>query len=297
MLVLGASIACAITANADPRADEILKQARAAAGGEEQLQKVQSLSIKGQYRRFFGEHEIAGDREINISLPDKYLVEDASNPGGLSTAMIMTRGLNGDHAWTGSGGGGGGMFFRMAGPGGKDIPPEQIEAIQKKQFGLEFTRYLLAILIMPPPSLAVEFKYAGESHVEDAKADVIEVTGPDKLAVRLFFDKQTHLPLLLSYRGNKPRIMTAFKMSTDKNAKPDEAAKSREEAMKKMASEPMQKPEEVDFFIRLADYKRVNGLSLPHKFTFLTESDVSEEFEISKYQLNAQFKSDKFEKR
>ena len=31
---------------------------------------------------------------------------------------------------------------------------------------------------------------------------------------------------------------------------------------------------------------------LPHKLTFLTDSEVSEEFEISKYQLNPQFKAD-----
>ena len=28
---------------------------------------------------------------------------------------------------------------------------------------------------------------------------MIEVTGPDKFAMRLFFDEQTHMPLLLSY--------------------------------------------------------------------------------------------------
>jgi len=35
---------------------------------------------------------------------------------------------------------------------------------------------------------------------------------------------------------------------------------------------------------------------VPHKLTFLTENEVSEEFEISKYQLNPQFKADRFEK-
>jgi hypothetical protein len=55
-------------------------------------------------------------------------------------------------------------------------------------------------------------------------------------------------------------------------------------------------PEEVDFFIRLTDHKKVDGVMLPHKFTFLTESEVSEEFEISKYQVNPQFNADKFQK-
>jgi hypothetical protein len=35
---------------------------------------------------------------------------------------------------------------------------------------------------------------------------------------------------------------------------------------------------------------------LPHKLTFLTGDEVSEEFEISKYQVNPQFKADLFEK-
>jgi len=281
----------------DPRAQEILKQARAAMGGEELLQKIQSLGLKGQYRRIIGERELGGDREISILLPDKYLVEDAFNQGGLSTSMINFRGLNGERAWNGNSGGGGGMFIRMGGPGGQQPTPEQMEAIFRKQYQSEFTRYLLAILTMPPPSFAVEYKYAGESEVEDAHADVIDVSGPDAFSVRLFFDKQTHMPLLLSYRGNKPRMMTTFNTSAGKNEKPEEAIKkAKEEAEKKMSLEPAAKPEQVDFFIRLTDYKKVDGVLLPHKLTLLTEAEVSEEFTVSKYQINPQFKLDKFQK-
>jgi len=76
---------------------------------------------------------------------------------------------------------------------------------------------------------------------------------------------------------------------------PEELKKARDDAEKKMKEEPAV-PEEVEFFIRLSDHKKVDGLMLPHKFTFLAESEVSEEFEISKYQVNPQFKADKFEK-
>src|SRR5215211_1731798 len=121
----------------DARAQQILKQAREAIGGEEQLQKIQGLQIKGQYRRAFGERQMGGEREINILLPNKYLVEDAMNAGGLSTAMINTRALNGDKAWSGNSGGGGGMFIRMAGPGGQQISPEQMEAMQRRIYSAE----------------------------------------------------------------------------------------------------------------------------------------------------------------
>jgi len=278
-------------ANDDPKAKEILKQARQAIGGDEQLQKVQGLQVNGKYSRVFGDRQMGGDRELSILLPNNYLVEDAMNAGGLSTAMISTRALSGGKAWSGNSGGGG-MVFRMAGPGGAQVSPEQMEEMQRRIYNAEFSRYLLAMILTPPPSLAVEYKYAGESDVEDIKADVIDVTGPDNFSVRVFFDKSSHIPLLLSYRGPKPRVMTMTRQAGSR----EDIAKAREEAEKKMRTEVPPAPEEVDFYIRLEDHKKVGGLMLPHKLTFLTENEVSEEFEISKYQLNPQFKADRFEK-
>jgi hypothetical protein len=293
LLIVSLLTTSAVFAN-DLRAEEVMKQAREAIGAE-RLQKIESLYINGQYRRVFGDRQMAGDREISISLPDKYLVEDSMNPGGMSTSVMNTRGLNGERAWSGSSGGGG-MIIRMgSGPGGAQLTPEQMEAAQRRMYHAEFSRYLLAIILMPPPSLQVEFKYAGESDVEETPADVVDVTGPDRFSVRLFFDKKTHLPLLLSYRGPKPRMLTMTRQGGDR-ANAEELKKAREEAEKKLRAEAPTAPEEVDFFIRLSDHKKVDGVMLPHKFTFLTESEVSEEFEISKYQVNPQFKADKFEK-
>lgn len=279
----------------DPKAQAIIKQARAAIGGDEALNKLEGISIKGQYRRVLGERQMGGDRELDFQFPDKYLAEDAFNPGGMATAMISTRGLNGEQAWQGSSGGGGGMIFRIGTPGGAQATPEQMEAALRRVYRIEQTRYLLAMLVTPASSMALDYKYIGESDVEDIKADVIEVTGPDKFSVRLFFDQQSHIPLLLSYRAPKPRIMTMTR-SAGQNPTPDQIKKAREDAEKSMHADSMDKPEEVDFFIRLTDHKKVNGVLLPFKFTFLTESEVSEEFEISKYQLNPPFKADRFQK-
>jgi len=296
LLILTLILSSATAAFADDaRAQEILKQARQAIGGEEKLQQIQGLQINGQYRRVFGERQMGGDREIDILLPNKYLVEDAMNAGGLSTALINTRGLNGDKAWSANSGGGGGMVFRIAGPGGQQASPEQMEAMLKRVYNAEFTRYLLAMILTPPPSLSVEYKYAGESDVEDAKADVIDISGADNFSMRVFFDQKSHLPLLLSYRGPKPRVMTMTRQAGSA-PKPEELKKAQEDAEKKMHAEAPSVPEEVDFYIRLTDHKKVGGIMLPHKLTFLTENEVSEEFEISKYQLNPQFKADHFDK-
>jgi hypothetical protein len=294
IIVTALSISTSSALADDARAQEILKQARAAIGGQEQLQKIQGLNINGQYRRIFGERQLGGDREISILLPNKYLIEDSMNPGGLATSMINYRTLNGEHAWNGQSGGGGGMIFRI-GPGGAQATPEQMEAALRRMLQIEMARYLLALTLTAPESFAVDYKYAGESDVDDAKAEVVDVTGPENFAIRLFFDKATHLPLLISYRGPKPRIVTMTRPAGGQ-VKPEDVKKAREDAEKHLAESPSQ-PEEVDFYIRLSDHKKVGGLLLPHKFTFLTGEEVSEEFEVSKYQLNPQFKSDKFEKR
>ena len=294
LLLLSILFAPSALAN-DARAEEILKQAREAIGGE-RLQKLEALNINGQYRRVFGDRQMGGDREISIALPNKYLVEDSMNPGGLSTAMINYRGLNGERAWSGSSGGGG-MVFRMAGPGGQQLSPEQMEASLRRIFQAEFMRYVLAMTLAAPASMSLEYKYAGESDVDGEPADVLDVTGPDHFSARIFFDKKNHLPLLLSYRGPKPRIVTMSRPAGGAARSQEDIKKAREEAEKKIESEHSPAaPEEVDFFIRLSDHKKVEGLMLPFKFTFLTESEVSEEFEIAKYQVNPQFKADKFEK-
>src|SRR5687768_8543853 len=194
--LLTLTLLCAAIVFADSRAEEVLKQAREAIGGEERLQKLEGLHINGQYRRVMGDRQMAGDREISILLPNKYLIEDAMSMGGMSTSIINTRGLNGERAWSGSSGGGNMIIRFGSGPGGAQLTPEQMEAAQRRMYQAEFSRYLLATILTP--SFPVEYKYAGESDVEDAPADVIDVTGPDKFSARIFFDKKTHLPLVLS---------------------------------------------------------------------------------------------------
>ena len=54
------------------------------------------------------------------------------NPGGMSTSLINTRGLNGERAWSGSSGGGGMVFRMTSGPGGAQLTPEQMEAAQRR---------------------------------------------------------------------------------------------------------------------------------------------------------------------
>jgi hypothetical protein len=55
--------------------------------------------------------------------------------------------------------------------------------------------------------MPLEFTDGGEAESPDGKADVVNVKGPGSFAARLFIDKSSHRPLMLSYQGVAPRMV------------------------------------------------------------------------------------------
>ncbi len=280
-----AAVAATTTPDGAARAEETLKQARAAAGGEEKLRSVQSLTARGKYRRVFGERETSGERELSFQFPDKFLVADSFAVGGLNTATTTSKGLNGDDAWQG---GRGGMFII----GGPQMTEEQKTAMYRRNFQIEWARLALGMLLTTQPSFPVQFTYAGEADAEDGKADVLDAAGPEKFAARLFLDKQTHLPLMLTYKTTARRMAAGGGLGIRHGMSKEEVDKMIREQQEKMGP-----PREVEHQIRFSDFRKVGGLMLPHRITQTSDSnDMTEEWEITKYEINPQLKPDTFKK-
>ncbi|HEX8354231.1 MAG TPA: hypothetical protein VF611_15085 [Pyrinomonadaceae bacterium] len=275
------------------RAEEVMKQARAAMGGEEKLRGVQSLSFKGKFRRVMQEREMSGEREFDLQLPDKFSKTESFLAGGSTTSITTSQTLSGAESWSS---GRGGMIF-MRGDGREPTQEEKDRAAKAatQRMRAEMARYVLALLAAPPAGFPVEFTYVGEATADDGSADVVDAAGPDGFAARLFLDKQTHLPLMLSYRAPKPRVFTMTMQGGGKGGKsPEEAAK---EAQEKMKADAAAKPEEVEMQWRFSDYRQTGGLTLPHRITSGPDGETTDEFEIKSYTVNPQFKSDKFQKK
>ena len=73
----------------------------------------------------------------------------------------------------------------------------------------ELSRLMLGWFAAAHPSLSVEFTYAGEAESPDGKADVVDAKNADGFNARLFIDRETRLPLMVTYRGPQPRVVTA----------------------------------------------------------------------------------------
>jgi hypothetical protein len=292
ILIIGAAMADIFSGvsaqDAAAKAQQLTREARAALGGD----KLKSLSATGNYRRTFGQMEMSGEVSYDLLLPDKMMKTETMSPApSLEITRVET--LNGDDVWEDQqqrGGGGGMMIFRR-GPGGPGVDPQKAQDMMRQGVRSDFARLLISWLLTTPSSFPVEFSFAGEAESPDGKADVLEAKGPGGFAARLFLDQKTHYPLMLTYNGKKPRIVTQT-AAPGAPRNPEEM----EKRMKEMEAEAAKQPD-VEFRIYLSDYREVNGVSFPHKLARSIENEVNEELEIKTVKINPQFKPEKFVKK
>src|SRR5262249_3217125 len=154
-----------------------------------------------------GGTEMSGEVNIEMILPDKMLKSETMRPFG-DVEINRIEAINGDNVWEDqqqSGGGGGMVVIRR---GGHIGDPQKAQELMRKDIRTDFARLCLGMLLTTASSFPVQYEYAGEAESPDGKADVLEVKGENKFAVQLFLDQKTHRPLMMTYKGKKPRVIT-----------------------------------------------------------------------------------------
>ncbi len=277
-MLVSALAALPSTARAqDPaaRAAAVLEEASTALGGAEALRAVKTLQAAGAFRRAFGEMQTEGELELLLEAPDKLRRnEEIVVPGGAT--MTRTEVVNGDEVWDDSGQRGGmghGMAIVMRGPGGANLDPAQLKEMQRRTRRAELARHAAAWLLAFDGTAV----HAGVAEAPDGRADVIEITPAGGSSFRLFIDQQTHLPLMVTWRGPQPRVMV--RRGGGGAPAPESAP-----------------PTEVTFEMRLGDYREVDGVRLPHHISRAINGQEGEEWTIETYNVNPSLKSNTFTK-
>ena len=197
------------------KATEILAAARQAIG-DKKLDGLKAFAVEASVQRNVNTMQMTSDVEILLELPDKYV---RSEVGSGPMSMTMSSGFVGDKAVRPANAAsmaGGAMVIRM-GPGGpmpsgEKPSPEEQERIDKQMLRnsrADISRLMLGWFASTHPALTVEYTYAGEAESPDGKADVIDAKNADGFTARLFIDRETHLPLMVTYQGPQPRMITA----------------------------------------------------------------------------------------
>ena len=216
-LLLGAD---GTRAAGDGKATDVLTAARKAIG-DKKLDALKTLSVEASVQRNVNTMQMTSDVEILLELPDKYV---RSEVGSGPMSMTMSSGFIGDKAIRPANAtsmAGGAMIIRMGpgpGPGGpmpsgeKPTPEEQerIDRQMLRSARADISRLMLGWFASTHPALAADYTYAGEAESPDGKADVIDARNADGFSARLFIDRESHLPLMVTYQGPQPR-MTPFR--------------------------------------------------------------------------------------
>jgi len=305
--------AARLTATGD-KATEAIAAARKAIG-DKKLDALKTLSVEASMQRNVNTMQMTSDIEILLELPDRYVrTESSSGPMAMAVGA-MTVGFNGEKVIrpaNSSFAPGGGMVIRM-GPGGpmpgagEKLAPEEQERLDKqmlRSYRTDLSRLMLGWFGAAHPALNAQYTYAGEAESPDGKADVIDAKNADGFSARLFIDQQTHLPLMVTYQGQQPRVITAGgpmragpgagagdrrEMSEEDRKKAREAAEQQIQEMQK------QPPAMVEFTIFFDDWRDVGGVKFPHKLRRAVAGATNEEWTVNKVKVNPKIDAKKFE--
>ncbi len=251
----------------DEKAAQLLGQARAALGGDKNLNAVQGLSCAGSYARTLGDRQMSGELTLDLQLPDKMLRTETSNPIGDMT-IVVEQGVNGEKLLRSQRtlNGPPGAILRMA------APPANAdgEAQAVRNARADMTRLLLALVLAPPPSMPLEYAYGGEAQSDEGAADVV---------------------LMLQYRGLAP-LMRIQTQTVQGPPDPERMRRAEQAAHDAAAAQPPPQPVDITLFVD--DYKTVNGVQLPHHFSRSIDGTPIEEMTCKTIRINPSFKADAF---
>ena len=296
----------------DAKAAEVLAAARKAIGGSK-LDALKSLSVEASIQRNVGNMQMQTESEMLVEMPDKYVRSDASS-GPMQ--MKFTTGFNGDRAILPAGASavpGGGFMIRMgpgaahADPHAEKPTPEQVAELNRvsvRNYRQEISRMMLGWFAAAHPSIKAQYTYAGEAESPDGKAHIIDVKDEDGFSARLFIDQNTKLPLMVTYKGRLPRMVTnteggrggdrqtrAQQLSEEAARKVREDQNKRVEELKTATAHPSPM---VDFTLYFEDWREVDGINFPHIVRRANEGTTNEEWKINKVKVNPKIDAKKF---
>jgi hypothetical protein len=306
---------------AQDRVAGIIAATRKALGGEDKIAGLKALSAEGPFRRSMGAREMEGTLTVTLGRPDKMHRLEELAMGGMVGGPVIERTmvLNGATSWEDSqnrGGMGGGMRIMInqgPGPGGGQMTPEQLNEARTRRMRVQMYR-LTAALIADAGSPWVD---AGIAESPDGKADILEIKEETGRTLRLFIDQSTKLPVMVQYQDPKPVIMMggprgpggpggpgmppppppAGAPSAGGPPLPPPAPLSPEEMQKRMEEMRRNPPQLGTYALHLSEFRKADGIMLPHKIETSLDGEPNEEWTIEKYKVNPSIKADFWDKK
>lgn len=150
-------------------------------------------------------------------------------------------------------------------------------------YGNEMLRTTMGLLLTAPEGADVSYKYLGRGDVDGSSCDIIEVSS-DGGSFKLYIDAATSLPRMVSHAaGHKIRI---FKKGEGTEVKTEKRVEFKEGT-----------GEMPEHQLKFSDFRNVNGLLLPYRWTQFAGGKQVQVVDITGYDINPANIADKFKNR
>lgn len=150
----------------------------------------------------------------------------------------------------------------------------------------EHFRTAFALLLSAPEGVDVSYTYVGESDVDGNSCDIVAAqTGSETF--KLYLDKSTSLPRMMTYQAVKPFVIKLNKEDAKANGE-----KVRVNAVRHAAD----RMEKAEYQVKFSDYRSVGGLQMPFKWTQSVSGQIDQTVDIVNYEVNPANIAEKFQK-
>jgi hypothetical protein len=305
------------------KAQDILKQARAAIGGEANLKAIQSLVIEGKFKSAMMGRPTEGNLKIEMLMPDKYLRTASINMG--MGEMTLLQYVNGDQTWTdrkmpdisamgggggfgggggegggggfGGGGGGGGFGGGGGGMGGGRGGGRGGGGMGMPSGGVGGRGGAMGGLGGPGMEKMVRNEYNQMRlswfltpppglQVEYQFEREIAIKDGKADIVRVLGPDNFVMWLLINQTSHLP-VGFVYRTMAPRPPQQQGVTDARE----------AQEPKLMDVQVFFEDYKAIGNVQMPHHITKISNGQMLEDLKISKIKLNEKLKDKKFEKK
>jgi hypothetical protein len=314
----------------DERALAVIAQARAAIGGDTAIKNVRGMTIVGNAAQTFrvdGATRIEeGNLEINLQMPNGFSrtlqigkQSDGSGTVHQESHIIMTT-KDDDNAMLrhDEAAGKTKVFVMKKGDEDKTALKEgelpnarriMVDKVDRNIIGDtsrrrhdELFRTSFALLLSEPEGSDANYNHGGVESIDGKSCDVILVDSNGS-AFKLFIDQSSHLPVMMSYKGAIPMV---FKFNREEVKTGDGQTKNviinRDGSHSEIRSDKMRvftrkldAPEALaEYQVRFSDYRTVNGVQLPYKWTQTVGGQPDQTVNVVSYEINPANIADKF---
>ena len=283
------------------KAHAILAAARKAIGLDSS-QRLWSLQAKASFERFSKyvsvqsptkvvdkAKTLSGKVDVEFVLPDKFR-RRVTNRTVSGRKYKYTEVINGEVAW------------RNPAPpvissyrDNRVIDVSDVERSREKyaeDVRNQLAFYTLGWILEAPPSLPIEFYYAGEVRFDDRRLDAIVITGSSEFRPILLIDQRTHLPfaIVVALFESKRETVIVEVASVSRQYISETYARARREREARRTA-----PKRRELQWRFSDQRPVDGILLPHQITTVLDGEVLESLTIREFRLNQPIDPKRFE--